>query len=230
MREKRLYRSAAGILFLAAALSAAGCAGSEPSAAPQSSTPASTPAAGTEPAAAASTASPPPAPSVTNTEKQASAANAVQQAAANDPKAPAGSPGKTKKTFDSYSVEKPLLMGVAIGDSKEKTVQLHGNPYGTYVMEDGDDPITVAEYLGFLVGFNKKQQAEFVEITEDDVDPGLNGLHLGQEIEAAYTALGKPDANTDYVLTYRTKETVLKLDVDPKTKSIQSIKMFRRTE
>lgn len=225
-----MYRTSAGVLLLAAAMSVAGCAGSEPVAAPQVSPSVSPPAVAAEVSAAASSAAPTAIPSSMNQDKQAAAANAVQQAAAAESKAPAVSPARTTKSFDHYTSEKPLLMGVAVGDAKEKTLKLHGKPYSTYVMEDGEDPITVEEYLGYYIGYNKKQLVEFIEITEGDVDPGLNGLKLGQKTEDALTALGKPDASTDYVLTYRTKETILKLDVDPKTKTVQSIKMFRRTE
>jgi hypothetical protein len=230
MREKRIYQAAAGSLILALALTAGGCS-SKPSATAPTETPAvSASATGPANESVASSAAPAAIPTVLNQDKQAVAANAVQQAAAAETKQPAGSPAKTKKTFDSYTVDKPLLMGIAIGDSKDKTVQLHGSPADSYVMEDGDDPLTVAEYAGFNVGYNQKQQVEFVEIANGDVDPGLNGLRLGQSTNDALTALGKPDASTDYVLNYRSKTTVLKLDVDPKSKTVESIKLFRRTE
>jgi hypothetical protein len=71
---------------------------------------------------------------------------------------------------------------------------------------------------------------EFIEVASSEEDPGLNGLRLGQTTADAAKALGKPDSSTDYVMTYKTKTTVLKLDIDTKSKTIQSIKLFGRSE
>lgn len=232
IRENRHYRTAAAAMFAALALTVTGCRNDAPAAAPKETPAVSAPAQSAVNVPTATPAVPEAATAALGTpDKLAAAANAVQQAGAADTKSPnSQTPAKPQKSFDAYTADKPLLMGVAIGETKDKTVQLHGSPTGSYTMEDGDDPITVAEYDGFNIGYNKKQQVEFIEIADSSVDPGLNGLRLGQNTAAAQTALGKPDASTDYVLTYKTKGTVLKLDVDPKAKTIQSIKMFRRTE
>jgi hypothetical protein len=230
MREKRPYRTAAAAMLAAIALSVTGCRDQEPAEATKETPAVSAPVVIAENVPSFQPAEPSASNASANQDKQAAAANAVQQAGAAESKAPGSTPARTQKAFDGYTAEKPLLMGVAIGDTKDRTVTLHGSPTGSYTMEDGDDPITVSEYEGFYVGYNKKQLVEFVEIADASVDPGLNGLQLGQSTSVALNALGKPDASTDYVLTYKTKGTVLKLDVDPKTKSVQSIKMFRRGE
>lgn len=231
MLEKRHIQATAGGLLLAFTLSAAGCSDRAPAAAPSETPAVSAPAPVVESVPSPSASSTAVIPSTLNQDKPAAAANAVQQAAANEPKAPAaGNPSRTKKTFEAYTPDKPLLMGVAIGEAKDKVVQLHGSPYSSYVMDDSDEPLSVAEYEGFFVGYNGGQLVEFVEVADASLDPGLNGLHLGQTTGDALQALGKPDASTDYVMTYRSKGAVLKLDIDPKTKTIQSIKLFRRTE
>lgn len=133
-----------------------------------------------------------------------------------------------KKPIKAYSAQNPVLAGLSLGDSDNDVIQLHGNPVNRYVMDDGETPISVYDYQGFSVGFNGKQRLEFVDVTSPDAEPGLNGLRLGQHEDDAVHALGKPDTNTGYVLSYQTKSTVLKLDVDPKTKTILSIKLFAR--
>lgn len=162
-------------------------------------------------------------------EKAPGTNNYVQQAG-NEAKPSAAATSKPKKTYDSYTVEKPQLMGVAIGDSQESVVKLHGAPKSQYRMDDAEDPINVYEYDGYHIGLNPQKQVEFVEVASSEEDPGLNSLRLGQTTAEAAKALGKPDSSTDYVMTYKTKTTVLKLDIDTKSKTIQSIKLFGRTE
>jgi hypothetical protein len=228
MRKKRFVQAAASGLLLAVSISAAGC-GKDTPAVGETTLPAVTSPAPSSSIAATVTVPPVASPDATGQEKLASATNNVQQAGTEVKSSPTESV-KPKKVFDGYSVDKPLLMGIAIGEAADKTVKLHGNPASTYVMEDAEDPITVYEYDGFNVGYNAKKLVEFIEILKSDADPGLNGLRIGKTTADASKALGKPDSSTDYVMTYKTKETILKLDVDTKTKTIQSIKLFGRTE
>ncbi|PYI56497.1 DUF4309 domain-containing protein [Paenibacillus flagellatus] len=143
---------------------------------------------------------------------------------ASDSKPPASKPGTSE--IESYNAKKPALMGIRLTDTRSGVTQKFGEPVSEYVMEDERDPISVVEYEGFAVGFNAGKTVEFIEITSKDVNPGLNGLRLGQKVKDAETALGKPDTNTNFALHYKAGGTILKLDVDPKTETIQSIKLF----
>ena len=118
------------------------------------------------------------------------------------------------------------LMGLRLSDTRTTVEQKYGKPETEYEMEDEPNPIAVYEYAGFSVGFDASGTIVFVEITSKDTDPGLNGLKLGHSVKSALDALGEPDTRTDYALSYNTGESVLKLDVDPKTGTIQSIKLF----
>lgn len=140
-----------------------------------------------------------------------------------DTKPPASKPDSATLQYDA---KKPALMGIRLTDSKPAVKQKLGDPASEYVMEDEKDPIDVQEYEGFSVGFNSKGFVEFIEITSKDVNPGLNGLRLGQKVKDAETALGKPDTNTTYALHYKAGGTILKLDIDKKTEAITSIKLF----
>lgn len=127
---------------------------------------------------------------------------------------------------EAYDAKKPSLMGIRLGDTKQTVKQKYEDPTSEYEMDDDKDPLSVIEYDGFTVGFNKAGTVEFIEITSKDVNPGLNGLRLGQKVKDAETALGKPDTNTNYALHYKSAGAVLKLDIDPKSEAIQSIKLF----
>nr|WP_275983760.1 DUF4309 domain-containing protein [Paenibacillus hamazuiensis] len=147
-----------------------------------------------------------------------------------EPNKPASSPAPTPKpkveVQESYSQAKPSLMGLTMKTSPETVIAKFGEPKEQFTMDDDTDPLTVFDYTDFTVGFNKQKQLQFVDVRSAEVDPGLNGLTLGQTVEDAYNALGKPDSNTSYVLSYKSEGTVLKLDVDPKSGQITSIKLF----
>lgn len=155
----------------------------------------------------------------------ASAAISKQVVTSSDSKPPENDPPETPD-IEAYNVKKPALMGIRLVDTKTTVAQKFSDPLKEFVMEDEQDPLTVFEYEGFIVGFNNAGLVEFIEITSDEVNPGLGGLRLGQKVKDAEKALGKPDTNTNYALQYKAGGTILKLDIDRKTESIISIKLF----
>ncbi|WP_254365102.1 DUF4309 domain-containing protein [Paenibacillus sp. MZ04-78.2] len=125
-----------------------------------------------------------------------------------------------------YTQAKPTLLGLTLKTSAAEITEKFGKPKEQFVMEDDTDPITVYDYTDFLVGFDKQKQLHFVDVRSADVNPGLNGLKLGDPVEEVTKALGKPSSNTSFVLTYKATGAVLKLDIDPKSQKVNSIKLF----
>lgn len=125
-----------------------------------------------------------------------------------------------------YTQEKPTLLGLSLKTSTEEITEKLGKPKNTFLMEDDADPITVYDYTDFLAGFNQKNQLQFIDIRSESIDPGLNGLKLGDPVADVSKALGKPDSNTSLVMTYKSPGAVLKLDIDPKSQKVNSIKLF----
>ncbi|WP_090666666.1 DUF4309 domain-containing protein [Paenibacillus tianmuensis] len=125
-----------------------------------------------------------------------------------------------------YTQAKPTLLGLTLKTSTAEITEKFGKPKEQFVMEDDTDPITVYDYTDFLVGFDKQKQLHFVDVRSADVNPGLNGLKLGDPVGEVTKALGKPDSNTSFVLTYKATGAVLKLDIDPKSQKVNSIKLF----
>ncbi|CAG7650975.1 DUF4309 domain-containing protein [Paenibacillus allorhizosphaerae] len=125
-----------------------------------------------------------------------------------------------------YTQEKPTLLGLTLKTSLEEITEKLGKPKDTFLMEDDADPITVYDYTDFMAGFNKKNQLQFIDIRSDGIDPGLNGLKLGDPVADVSKALGKPDSNTSLVMTYKSPGAILKLDIDPKSQKVNSIKLF----
>ncbi|MBD0381016.1 DUF4309 domain-containing protein [Paenibacillus sedimenti] len=130
------------------------------------------------------------------------------------------------KAEDAYQQEKPTLMGLKLGTLKNDVLDRFGKAKKQFIMDEDDDAIDVYDYTDFSVGFNKQNTLEFVDVHSVDIDPGLRGLRLGQKAQDAITILGKPDSNTTYVLSYKAQGTILKIDIDPKESTIQSIKLF----
>jgi hypothetical protein len=157
-------------------------------------------------------------PTIEKSSDQATvASNTLQQASSFEVK---------EASVPGFSSKQPKIMGLAIHDLQEKVIAQYGKPADSYVMEDPTEPITVYQYEGFSIGFNGTNEIQFINVSSAKVNPGLNGLRLGYTSSQALEALGKPDKNSSYVMSYNTKTTILKLDIDPKTKLIQSIKFF----
>jgi hypothetical protein len=150
-------------------------------------------------------------------ENAIAASNSMQQTDLNSP---------TDETLPAFSSKQPKIMGLAINDLLKKVTDKFGEPQESYVMEDPTEPITVYEYEGFSVGFNESKQIQFIDVSSTKVNPGLNGLRIGQTSSEALAVLGKPDTHSIFVVSYNTQSAILKLDIDPKTKTIQSIKLF----
>ncbi|WP_148450009.1 hypothetical protein [Gorillibacterium timonense] len=130
----------------------------------------------------------------------------------------------------AYSHEHPSLMALTLDDTEKEVTARYGKPYSQYVLDDDSDPVTVYDYSQFSVGFDASARVRFVEISGNAADPGLGGLRIGESGTKVLDTLGTPDSNTGYVMTYWTEQTVLKLDIDPESNTIESIKLFDRMD
>ncbi|GAA4863212.1 hypothetical protein GCM10023310_48330 [Paenibacillus vulneris] len=156
----------------------------------------------------------------------ASAENGSKQDEIPETVKPTATPKPKIDIQETYNQTKPTLLGLTLKSSPDAVTSKYGKPKEQFQMEDETDPITVYDYTDFMVGYNKQNQLQFIDIRSSEINPGLNGLKLGQSTSDIYKALGKPDSNTSYVLIYKSKDAVLKLDIDPKTDKLNSIKLF----
>ncbi|WP_230876322.1 DUF4309 domain-containing protein [Paenibacillus validus] len=158
----------------------------------------------------------------------ASAEDKTEQPSANPGSGNNGAAG-TKPKIEierPYTQAKPTLLGLTLKTNASAIVNKFGKPKNEFVMDEDSDPMTVYDYGDFLIGFNAKQELHFIDVRSSDVDPGLNGLKLGDPAADISKALGKPTASSNYVMTYKASGATLKLDIDPKTQKINSIKLF----
>ncbi|SFS60174.1 hypothetical protein [Paenibacillus sp. BC26] len=138
----------------------------------------------------------------------------------------AGTKQAVAKEEPKWDSKAPKLHGISVGDAKSALDTRLGKQTDSYTIEDEKETITVLEYPGFSVGYGADKKVRFVEVFEKTVASGLSGLRVGDSENAVTTALGKPTTHTASVLAYQASGALLKLDLDPQTKKVLSMKLF----
>lgn len=134
---------------------------------------------------------------------------------------------KPKQQEPKWDKTKPTLAGITLNLQKADVKKKLGTPTDSYAQDSETGPIDILEYKGLTIGFGSADQGVlFIEAYAKDVVTGLNGLKVGDSEDAAVKALGKPDSQSSYLLTYKTANSLLKLDLDPDSHEILSIKLF----
>lgn len=130
----------------------------------------------------------------------------------------------------NFSPQRPSLMSLTLSDTVDEVTRRYGKPTRQYVQNEEGESLIVYHYAQFAVGFAENRKIRFIEINPTAQDAGLNGLRLGANHKACLDSLGEPDSDSGYVLTYRTENTILKLDMDPDSDTLQSVKLFNRQD
>ncbi len=125
----------------------------------------------------------------------------------------------------SFDPLHPTLMGIALGTKADVVTQRFGEPTEKLLLPDESEEAAVYAYPGFSFGI-RDGKVLFVEVSTRSVSPGLNGLRLGDVREDAVEKLGTPAADSEFVMSYKADGSLLKLDLDPETNRIHSIKLF----
>jgi hypothetical protein len=133
---------------------------------------------------------------------------------------------KLYNVTEAYDASNPTLMGFTINNTMDDVIERFGKPLSESVMNDGSEPLQIYEYPGFIFGSNSTKQVVFIEVNSAEVNPGLNELHVGQTVEDARKSLGTPDSLNEYVMIYSNNNLIMKLDIDPNSSIIRSIKLF----
>ncbi|WP_337098498.1 hypothetical protein [Paenibacillus sp. YIM B09110] len=133
---------------------------------------------------------------------------------------------KTESEGQNWNSSNPKLIGIGIGDSDAEMTHLFGEPMDSYILEEGEDSVTVNEYEGFAVGINGSHSVQYIEVFSSHIPAGLSGLAVGDKPDTAISHLGKPSTQTEYLLTYEADGALLKIDIDPMLNGIVSIKLL----
>ncbi len=126
----------------------------------------------------------------------------------------------------SWNPKLPSLAGISIGDTKEQLYTAYGRELDMYELTDGHELLTVMEYDGLSIGFDSNQSVHFVELYGKQVHSRLNQLRIGDRLEQVTHKLGKPNRQTESVITFNGSNAVLKIDLDPASDEVVSIKLL----
>ncbi|MDF2835280.1 MAG: hypothetical protein K0Q63_920 [Paenibacillus sp.] len=133
------------------------------------------------------------------------------------------------KDGGAWDKKLPALHGIAIGDKESSVASLLGKELDSYVLEEESTRIRVAEYDGLSIGFNAKGGVHFVEVYGSETSSGLSGIMIGDHPDQALKKLGKPQSQSEFLLTYQAQGAWLKLDIDPGANEIVSMKLIAST-
>ncbi|WEK55447.1 MAG: hypothetical protein P0Y55_05155 [Candidatus Cohnella colombiensis] len=124
------------------------------------------------------------------------------------------------------SIEKPSLYGIALGDTEATIRKKLGEPQYSYALPDDNDTIQIKEYAGFSIGYNSNNKVAFVEVTSRSIQSGFPGLIIGMTRTDAAAQFGIGTSSDSQVLTVDVTDGWLKLDLDPSTQKVISIKLI----
>jgi hypothetical protein len=120
----------------------------------------------------------------------------------------------------------PRLFGLAVHDPLESVLAALGAPHTKFTMQDGIQAVDVYQYEGFQIGIDAQQAVLFIDVFGPQIDTGIPEIYIGGLADEVKNVLGEPTGQTRALYIYEYDEAVLKLDLDPATGRILSIKLF----
>lgn len=173
----------------------------------------------------------PPHTEPVSTETNATPAVPVKQLASSTPAVEASTIESNPKKQElpsevAFDPEAPTLRGIGLGASEKDVFRLFGLPLDTYPLPGGAQTITIWEYYGCSIGLSSKDKVVYVEITSSEISTGIRGLTNGMDGSQAAHLLGIPHDDQSHVLTLEVARGWFRLDLDPETQSILSLKLL----
>ncbi|MFC5529183.1 hypothetical protein [Cohnella yongneupensis] len=147
----------------------------------------------------------------------------VSNAQPSDDSPTVGSPVIADKPFDGGH---PMLHGIALMETDASIESRFGTSSAKYALPGDSTTIDMWDYPGFSVGFNSDGLVVFIEISSSDVTSGVLGLTTGITGSEAADLLQILDHPQTHVLTMEVTGGWLKLDLDPDTHEVLSIKLI----
>ncbi|MBB6675171.1 hypothetical protein [Cohnella nanjingensis] len=132
-------------------------------------------------------------------------------------------PAENAVVFDA---EHPALGGIALGIAEADVSAKLGAPGSRYALPDGDSQIGMNEYEGMTVGFDPDGKAVYVEISTEASPSGIQGLSIGMNAGEAARLLSVEKPSGSNVIAARVSGGLLKLDLDPRSQDVLSIKLI----
>lgn len=165
-----------------------------------------------------------PLPSPTPSDSEKSQATPTPAVEASNLQTPSTITPPEDPLFDSQS---PSLAGIHLGNTDKSVVKRFGPPIDTYQLPgDGEQSIEIWEYKGISIGLNAQDKVVYVEINSSQVDTGIRGLSFGMNGDDAARLLETPHDERTNVVTAQVSGGWMKLDLDPDTRKVLSLKLL----
>ncbi|WP_372663820.1 hypothetical protein [Cohnella sp.] len=126
----------------------------------------------------------------------------------------------------AFQPESPSLGGIGLGATDKDVFKQFGLPLDTYPLPGGAQTVDIWEYSGFSIGLNSQDKVVYVEISSAEVRTGIRGLANGMDGAKAALLLGLPNDDQTHVLTLEVTGGWIKLDLDPETQNVLSLKLL----
>lgn len=128
----------------------------------------------------------------------------------------------------TFLTKSPSLAHLKLGNTDKEVVHRYGLPVETYPLPGDDETIEIWEYDGMSVGLNERDKVVYIEINSGMADTGIDSLDYGMKGSQAAEALGIPGDVKTNVLSLEVTGGWLKLDLDPDTQKVISLKLLHR--
>ncbi|WP_052475937.1 hypothetical protein [Cohnella kolymensis] len=135
-------------------------------------------------------------------------------------------PDKSAPPEVPFRADAPSLCGIGFGASEGDVIGLYGVPDDSYVLPGDDNSIQIWEYRGFSVGMSNDNTVVYVEISSAEVRSGILGLSKGMKGGQAAELLGVRQPAGSNVISLQVAGGSLKLDLDPDSQAVLSLKLI----
>lgn len=128
----------------------------------------------------------------------------------------------------SFRPEAPSLAGLTFGTSDDKVLDLYGLSDDSYLLpgDTDNESVRIWQYSGFAVGLNTGNKVVYVEINSAEARSGIEGLVVGMDGAQAAQLLGADISGTSNVISVQAAGGSLKVDLDPDSRTVLSIKLI----
>jgi len=132
----------------------------------------------------------------------------------------------TKPAEHAFETQSPSLAGLKLGASDKEIVKHYGVPDDSYPLPGDSSTVNIWEYDGLAIGLNERDKVVYIEITSSKVSTGVQGLSYGMDGAKAADLLGIPAGTQTNVLALEVTGGWLKVDLDPDSRKVLSIKLL----
>ncbi|MDG0790098.1 hypothetical protein OMP38_03945 [Cohnella ginsengisoli] len=134
--------------------------------------------------------------------------------------APAGTPDKP------FS-QNPRLGGISLGMTLADAEAEIGGPAGdSYTLTEAGHTVELREYGGLTIGVDSSEHVVYVEISSASVSSGLPNVEVGSPTADAARSLSLKAVPSSSSMTSDVEGGILRLDLDPVTDEVVTIKLI----